>query len=139
MIKKIDHIGIAVHSLEHSLPFYTDILKLPLLKIEEVASEKVKIAFLQIGESKLELLEPTEADSPIKKFLDQRGEGIHHIALGVESIQSRINELKEQGIRMIQDQPKQGAHGAFVAFMHPKSTGSVLYELCERGKQGEAE
>lgn len=138
MIKKIDHIGIAVHSLEQSLPFYTDVLKLPLLKVEEVVSEKVKVAFLQIGESKLELLEPTDADSPIKKFLDTRGEGIHHIALGVESIQSRVNEMKEHGIRMIQDQPKQGAGGALVAFMHPKSTGSVLYELCEKAKQGEA-
>lgn len=134
MIKKIDHIGIAVHSLEQSLPFYTDILKLPLLKVEEVASEKVKIAFLQVGESKLELLEPTEANSPIKKFLDQRGEGIHHIALGVESIQARISEIKEQGIRMIQDQPKEGADGSFIAFLHPKSTGGVLYELCEKGK-----
>lgn len=134
MIKKIDHIGIAVHSLEQSLPFYTDILKLPLLKVEEVASEKVKIAFLQVGESKLELLEPTEADSPIKKFLDQRGEGIHHIALGVESIQARISEIKEQGIRMIQDQPKEGADGSFITFLHPKSTGGVLYELCEKRK-----
>lgn len=134
MIKKIDHIGIAVHSLEQSLPFYTDILKLPLLKVEEVASEKVKIAFLQVGESKLELLEPTEANSPIKKFLDQRGEGIHHIALGVESIQARISEIKEQGIRMIQDQPKEGADGSFIAFLHPKSTGGVLYELCEKRK-----
>lgn len=132
MIKKVDHIGIAVRSLDEALPFYTEILQLPLLRIEEVESEKVKVAFLQAGETKLELLEPTCAESPIAKHIEKRGEGIHHIALGVDSIQERINEIKEKGIRMIQDVPKVGAGGAMVAFMHPKSTGSVLYELCEK-------
>lgn len=137
MIKKVDHIGIAVKSLEHALPFYTDVLKLPLLGIEEVDSEKVKVAFLKAGETKLELLEPTSEDSPIAGYIEKRGEGIHHVALGVDSIQERINEMKENGIRMIQDAPKKGAGGALVAFMHPKSTGSVLYELCEKNREVE--
>lgn len=132
MIKKVDHIGIAVRSLDEVLPFYTEILQLPLLGIEEVDSEKVRVAFLKAGETKLELLEPTSVESPIAKHIKNRGEGIHHIALGTDSIQERINEIKEKGIRMIQDVPKVGAGGAMVAFMHPKSTGSVLYELCEK-------
>lgn len=132
LIKKIDHIGIAVRSLDEALPFYTEILKLPLLGVEEVESEKLKIAFLKAGETKLELLEPTNEDSAVAKFIEKRGEGLHHVALGVDSIQDRINEIKEKGIRMIQDVPKTGAGGAKVAFMHPKSTGSVLYELCEK-------
>ncbi|KOP83362.1 methylmalonyl-CoA epimerase [Cytobacillus solani] len=132
MIKKIDHIGIAVRSLDEALPFYTEILKLPLLGMEEVESEKLRVAFLKAGETKLELLEPTHEDSAVAKFIEKRGEGLHHVALGVDSIQDRINEIKEKGIRMIQDVPKTGAGGAKVAFMHPKSTGSVLYELCEK-------
>lgn len=132
MIKKIDHIGIAVHSIENAIPFYTEVLHLPLLGIEEVESEKVRVAFLKIGESKLELLEPLSKDSAIAFFLEKRGEGIHHVALAVDSIQERINEMKEKGIRMINDTPKTGAGGASVAFMHPKSTGGVLLEYCEK-------
>jgi methylmalonyl-CoA/ethylmalonyl-CoA epimerase len=132
LVNKIDHIGIAVHSIEKALPFYTDILNLTLLGIEEVESEKVKIAFLKIGESKLELLEPMSKESAIANFLEKRGEGIHHIALAVDSIQDRIDEIKEKGIRMINDTPKPGAGGAMVAFMHPKSTGGVLFEYCEK-------
>ncbi|MBS4191154.1 methylmalonyl-CoA epimerase [Bacillus sp. FJAT-49705] len=132
MIKKVDHIGIAVRSLDEALPFYTEILKLPLLGIEEVESEKLKVAFLKAGETKLELLEPTSQESAVAKFIEKRGEGLHHVALGVDSIQERINEMKEKGIRMLQDSPKIGAGGAEVAFMHPKSTGSVLYEFCEK-------
>ena len=109
-------------------------LGLPFLGIEEVESEQVKVAFLQAGEAKLELLEPLSAESAVAKFIEKRGEGIHHVALGVEDITERIRELKEHGIRMIQDAPKRGAGGAWVAFMHPKSTGGVLYELCERMK-----
>ena len=135
MIKKIDHIGIAVRSIEQSLPFYTEVLKLPFLGVEEVPSEQVKVAFLKLGEAKIELLEPSSADSGVAKFIEKRGEGIHHVALGVESIQERIDELKINGIRMIQDQPKAGAHHALVAFMHPKSTGDVLYDLCERKEE----
>ena len=134
MVKKVDHIGVAVKSLEETLPFYTEVLRLPLLAIEEVESEKVKVAFLEVGETHIELLEPTSDDSAIAKYIEKRGEGIHHIALGVESIQDRLNELKEKGIRLIQEEPKIGAGGAKVAFLHPKSTSGVLYELCERGK-----
>ncbi|KAB2338438.1 methylmalonyl-CoA epimerase [Cytobacillus depressus] len=132
MIKKVDHIGIAVRSLDEALPFYTDILKLPLLGVEEVESEQLKVAFLQIGETKLELLEPISSESAVAKFIEKRGEGLHHVALGVSSIQDRINEMKEKGITMLNDVPKRGAGGAEVAFMHPKSTGKVLYEFCER-------
>ncbi|WHY84552.1 methylmalonyl-CoA epimerase [Neobacillus novalis] len=132
MIKKVDHIGIAVKSLEQTLPFYTNVLKLTLLAIEEVDTQKVKVAFLQAGQTKLELLEPTSEESPIAKFIEKRGEGIHHVALGVESIEERIIEMNEKGIRMIDEQPRLGAGGAHIAFMHPKSTSGVLYELCEK-------
>ncbi|MDQ6599563.1 MULTISPECIES: methylmalonyl-CoA epimerase [Bacillus] len=132
MIKKVDHIGIAVQSLEKALPFYTEVLKLPLIAIEEVASEKLKVAFLSAGETKIELLEPASPESTVAKFIEKRGEGIHHVALGVESIEERIREMKENGIRMISDEPKIGAGGAHVAFMHPKSASGVLYELCEK-------
>ncbi|ETI66677.1 methylmalonyl-CoA epimerase [Neobacillus vireti] len=138
MIKKVDHIGIAVKSLEHTLPFYTNVLKLTLLAIEEVDSQKVKVAFLQAGQTKLELLEPTSEESPIAKFIEKRGEGIHHVALGVESIEERIIEMNEKGIRMIDEQPRLGAGGAHIAFMHPKSSSGVLYELCEKkGMKGQ--
>lgn len=132
MIKKVDHIGIAVKSLDKALPLYTDVLKLPLLGIETVESEGVKVAFLQAGETNIELLEPLSADSPIAKFIEKRGEGINHIALGVESIYENLEEMKEQGIHLIHDEPKEGAHGSLVAFVHPKSTMGVLYELVEK-------
>ncbi|PLR86035.1 methylmalonyl-CoA epimerase [Bacillus canaveralius] len=132
MIKKVDHIGIAVKSILEALPFYTEILNLPLIGMEEVASEKLKVAFLDAGNIKLELLEPIAADSAVAKFIEKRGEGIHHVAFGVESIQERIEEIRTKGIKMIHDIPKTGAGGALVAFMHPKSTGSVLFELCEK-------
>ncbi|MBO0960833.1 methylmalonyl-CoA epimerase [Neobacillus sp. MM2021_6] len=132
MIKKVDHIGIAVRSLDETLPFYTDVLKLTLLGIEEVASQKVRVAFLQAGETKLELLEPVSAESTIAAFIEKRGEGIHHVALGVTSIEARIAEMKENGIRMIDEQPRPGAGGADIAFMHPSSSSGVLYELCEK-------
>lgn len=139
MIKKIDHIGIAVKSLEEALPFYVEVLHLKLEGIEEVESEQVKVAFLKIGEVKLELLEPTTNESPIAKFIEKKGEGIHHIALGVDSINERIAQIKAQGIEMIHDKAKIGAHGAKVAFMHPKSTGRVLLELCEKKQKEEIE
>lgn len=132
MINKVDHIGIAVISLEESLPYYTDVLKLKLLGIEAVESQKVKVAFLDTGNTHIELLEPIGNDGAIAKFIEKRGQGIHHIALGVTSIEERIQEIKEQGIKMIDAEPRLGAGGAHVAFMHPKSTGSVLFELCEK-------
>lgn len=131
MIKNIDHIGIAVRSLEESLPLYTDTLKLKLEGIETVESQGVKVAFILAGNTRLELLEALTSGSPIAKFIDKRGEGIHHVALGVEDIEARIKELKQSGLRMIDDTSRKGAHAADVAFVHPKSTAGVLYELCE--------
>lgn len=130
--KKIDHIGIAVSSIEGALPFYVGSLKLPLLGIEEVESQGVKVAFLQLGESKIELLEPLSEESPIAKFIEKRGEGIHHLALAVGDIDRRIEEIRENGVRMINETAVEGADGAKVAFLHPKSAGGVLYELCEK-------
>lgn len=131
LTKKISHIGIAVKSLEHSIPFYTKILGLNLEGLEEIESENVKVAFLRIGESRFELLEPTSENSPIYKFIQKRGEGIHHIAIDVEDIESRIRSLSKNGIQFINTEPKLGAHHSKIAFMHPKSTQGVLFELCE--------
>lgn len=131
---KIDHIGIAVKSIENTLPFYVNQLHLELEGMEEVESEQVKVAFLRIGESRIELLEPTSEHSPIYKFLEKRGEGIHHIALGVNDIEQRLEELKTNGIPLINEQPKIGAGQAKIAFIHPKSASGVLYELCEKEK-----
>ncbi|HET7522470.1 MAG TPA: methylmalonyl-CoA epimerase [Bacillales bacterium] len=130
--EKIDHIGIAVSSLDEALPFYVNHLKLKLDGIEEVDSEGVKVAFLTVGETRFELLEPLSDDSPIAKFLEKRGEGIHHIALGVKDIAGRVSELKDNGVRMLNEEPKAGAEGAEVAFIHPKSAHGVLLELCEK-------
>ena len=132
MIKKVDHIGIAVSSLKEAIPFYTDLLQLELIGMEEVESQKIRVAFIKAGETKLELLEPISEESVIAKFIEKHGQGIHHIAFGVNSIEERIHELKTNGIRMIDEQPRIGAGGASIAFIHPKSTGSVLLELCER-------
>ncbi|WP_042145833.1 methylmalonyl-CoA epimerase [Paucisalibacillus sp. EB02] len=129
--KKISHIGIAVKSIEQSLPFYTKILGLELEGIEEIDSESVKVAFLKIGDSRFELLEATTDNSPIHKFIVKRGEGIHHIALDVEDIEARMRSLSKNGIEFINPEPKTGAHRSQIAFMHPKSTQGVLFELCE--------
>src|SRR5699024_5199810 len=130
-IKKIAHIGIADKRLEDSLPFYRDVLKVNVEAIEEVEYEKVKVAFLQVGETHLELLDPLEDDSPIQKFIEKRGEGIHHVALEVDDINERLTDMRESGIRLINEEPKDGAGNAQIAFLHPKSTNGVLYELCE--------
>lgn len=134
--KKINHIGIAVKSIDQSLPFYVNHLHMTLDKIEEVASEQVKVAFLKIGESKIELLEPTSKESPIARFIEKKGEGVHHIALDVDDIHARIEALKKQGIHMINEQAKEGADSSLIAFLHPKSTGGVLLELTEKVVQG---
>nr|WP_241657841.1 methylmalonyl-CoA epimerase [Anaerobacillus alkaliphilus] len=130
--KKVDHIGIAVKSIDETLPFYLNHLKLELLGIEEVSTQKVRVAFLKIGESKLELLEPMSEESPIANYIAKRGEGLHHVALAVDNIELRLNELKEQGVRLIHEQPVKGAANASVAFLHPKSAHGVLYEYCEK-------
>ncbi|SER78755.1 methylmalonyl-CoA epimerase [Psychrobacillus sp. OK032] len=131
-MEKVDHIGIAVKSIEESLPYYTETLGLKLLNIEEVASEKVRVAFIDSGNVKLELLEPIDESSAVHSFIEKKGEGIHHVAFGVTNIQERLNELKEKGVKLIQETPKVGAGGAQVAFIHPKASGGVLYELCDK-------
>ncbi len=131
-MKKVDHIGIAVRDLNAVLPYYTDTLGLPLLKIEEVESQKVRVAFIDAGNVKLELLEPMDEQNAIFKFLEKKGEGIHHIAFGVDNIEERMDELRKNGVQLLSDQPKPGAGGAMVAFLHPKSSNGVLYELCEK-------
>lgn len=132
MIKKIDHIGIAVKSIEESLGLYTDIFGLTLQGIEVVEEQKVKTAFLPIKDTEFELLESTDADGPIAKFIDKKGQGIQHIALEVDDIEKALEEMKAKGIRLIDETPRYGAGGAKIAFLHPKSTQGVLIELCQR-------
>jgi methylmalonyl-CoA/ethylmalonyl-CoA epimerase len=131
-LNKIEHIGIAVKSIEESLKYYEDILGLKCYTIEEVKEQKVKTAFLRIGETKLELLEATSNDSPIAKFIEKRGEGIHHIAFDTDEIKETLNELKNKGIRLIDETSRKGAEGLEIAFLHPKSTGGVLTEICKK-------
>lgn len=133
MLKKISHIGIAVHSLEASIPFYRDVLGMEFEGTEVVAEQKVRVAFLVIGESRIELLEPTAADSPIARFLEKHGEGTHHLAYEVDDLAATLVGLKEQGVRLIDETPRIGAHNARIAFIHPKASGGVLTELCEAG------
>jgi methylmalonyl-CoA/ethylmalonyl-CoA epimerase len=133
MLTKINHIGIAVKSLNDSLPFYRDNLGMAFLGLEEVAEQKVKVAMLQVGESKIELLEPTSEDSPVAKFIEKNGPGIHHLAYEVENIEAAIAKLLADGARMIDEKPRSGAHGTRIAFVHPKSSNGVLTELCQPG------
>jgi methylmalonyl-CoA/ethylmalonyl-CoA epimerase len=134
VLTKINHIGIAVKSLEETLPFYREQLAMPFAGIEEVAEQKVRVAMLQIGESKIELLEPTSDDSPVAKFIEKNGPGIHHVAYEVEDIEAAIARMMAGGARMIDEIPRCGAHGTLIAFVHPKSSHSVLTELCQCGK-----
>ncbi|UOQ46454.1 methylmalonyl-CoA epimerase [Halobacillus salinarum] len=133
--EKINHIGIAVESLEEALPFYQHTLGLSIDAVEEVASEQVRVAFMKIGDTRIELLEPTSENSPIQKFITKKGQGIHHIALEVDDIEMRISQYKEQNVSLINDQPKTGAHESQIAFIHPKAANGVLYELCQPGKK----
>ena len=133
MLQKINHIGIAVQSLDATLPFYRDGLNMPFCGIEEVADQKVRVAMLGIGESKIELLEPTSPDSPIAKFLEKNGSGIHHIAYEVMDVAEAIQHMLKEGARMVDQEPRQGAHGTKIAFVHPKSSHGVLTELCQVG------
>lgn len=132
-IKHIDHIGIAVKSIDQAGRFYTDVLGLPIQGVETVRDQKVNVAFIPITDSEIELLESTEADGPVARYIDSRGEGIQHIAYRVENIEEALAELKEKGIRLIDQEPRKGAGGAKIAFIHPKETNGVLVELCERG------
>jgi methylmalonyl-CoA/ethylmalonyl-CoA epimerase len=131
-IRHIDHIGIAVKSIEEGEKSLTDILGLKLQKIETVAEQKVKTGFFPITDSELELLESTQPDGPIAKFIEAKGEGVQHIAFRVENIDDALRELKEKGIRLIDQEPRKGAGGARIAFIHPKETHGVLVELCEK-------
>jgi methylmalonyl-CoA/ethylmalonyl-CoA epimerase len=127
----IEHIGIAVNSLAEAIPFYENVLGLKCYSIEEVADQKVKTAFFMIGQTKIELLESTDPEGPIGKFIEKRGEGIHHIAFAVADLEERLREAEAAGIKLIDLQPRRGAEGLSIAFMHPKSTFGVLTELCE--------
>ena len=131
-ILKIDHLGIAVKSIETGKNFWSDVLGLKFEGVETVAEQKVTTAFFPVGESEVELLESTAPDGPIASHIEKRGEGIQHIALRVEDIEAALNELKAKGIRLIDERPRVGAGGAKIAFLHPKSTNGVLVELCER-------
>ena len=131
MIRKINHIGIAVGSLEDHIPFYRDVLGLSFKGIETVAEQKVRVAMFGVGEVNIELLEPTSPESPIAGFLDKKGEGMHHVAYEVDDIEAQIGTVRQRGLQMIDERPRAGAHGARVAFLHPKSSGRVLTELTQ--------
>lgn len=130
-MNKIEHIGIAVKDLEKSNELFASLFGEPHYKIEEVASEGVKTSFFKSGPNKIELLEATKADSPIAKFIEKKGEGVHHIAFAVENIEKEINRLEEEGFTVLNKVPKKGADNKLVAFLHPKTTNGVLIELCQ--------
>jgi len=131
-IKHIDHIGIAVKGIEQAGKFYTDVLGLTIEDVENVADQKVNVAFIPITDSEVELLESTDPDGPVAKYISARGEGVQHIAFRVENIDNALEELKERGVRLIDETPRKGAGGARIAFIHPKETNGVLVEICER-------
>jgi len=127
----IEHIGIAVKSIEAALPYYENVLGLKCYAIEEVKDQKVKTAFFKVGETKIELLEATDPESTIAKFIEKKGEGVHHIAYAVEGLEEKLQLAAERGVQLIDQKPRKGAEGLNIAFLHPKSTASVLTELCE--------
>ncbi|NLP18787.1 MAG: methylmalonyl-CoA epimerase [Firmicutes bacterium] len=131
-VTRIDHIGIAVKDLEEAAEIYRDFLQLEVTDIEEVPDQKVKVAFIPVGDSEVELLEPTTEDSPVAKFIEKRGEGIHHMALRVDNLEEALARAQAAGIRLIDKTPRPGAGGARIAFLHPRSSNRVLIELCER-------
>jgi methylmalonyl-CoA/ethylmalonyl-CoA epimerase len=133
-IKALNHVGIAVHSIDEQKPYYETELGAQFEHIEEVPSQKVRVAFFKVGDVRLELLEPTDPSSPVQTFLKKRGEGLHHLAFTVDDIEARIAELMQSGLRMIDEAPRPGAHHMQIAFIHPKSTFGVLTELCELPK-----
>lgn len=132
-ISHIEHLGIAVKNIEESLPFYEEVLGLKCYNIETVEDQKVKTAFLKVGDTKIELLEPTAPDSPIAKFLETRGQGVHHVAYAVaDGVHNALVDAEAKGVRLIDKAPRKGAEGLNIAFLHPKSTEGVLTELCEK-------
>ncbi|MDR1652362.1 MAG: methylmalonyl-CoA epimerase [Prevotellaceae bacterium] len=130
----IEHIGIAVRSLETSIPYYEKVLGLKCYNIETVEDQKVKTAFFKVGQTKIELLEPTSPESTIAKFIEKKGEGVHHIAYAVPDVALALQEAEAAGVQLIDKAPRAGAEGLNIAFLHPKSTGGVLTELCEQPK-----
>ena len=132
-VTKLDHVGIAVKQMEEALAFYRDVLGIPPSGEEVIEEQKVRVAFLPVGDTELELLESTTPDGPVARFIEKRGEGIQHIALRVESIEDALQELREKGYRLIDQQPRYGAGNARIAFLHPGSAGGILLELSERG------
>jgi methylmalonyl-CoA/ethylmalonyl-CoA epimerase len=128
----IEHIGIAVKNLDEAIKFYENVFGLKCYSIETVPDQKVKTAFFQIGQTKIELLESTEPEGPIGKFIEKRGEGIHHIAFASDGIEKALKELSQKGIKLIDEKPRKGAEGLNIAFLHPKNTFGVLTELCEK-------
>jgi methylmalonyl-CoA epimerase len=134
-LKNIDHIGIAVSNLQESLSFWETSLGIELHGIEEVAEQNVRTAFLPVGDTEIELLEPTSADSSVARFIEKHGEGLHHIAIRVDDIEAALAEMKAKGIQLIDEKPRNGASGARIAFVHPKATHGVLLELCERKRK----
>ncbi|MDD3075825.1 MAG: methylmalonyl-CoA epimerase [Proteiniphilum sp.] len=130
-ITHIEHIGIAVKSIEEQLPYYEGILGLKCYNVETVEDQKVKTAFFKIGSTKIELLEPTSEESTIAKYIEKKGEGVHHIAYATKNVNEALKEAEEKGVRLIDKEARGGAEGLRIAFLHPKSTGSVLTELCE--------
>lgn len=135
MIKKIDHIGIAVHSIEQAAKLYEALLGLKITATEVVEEQKVKVAFLPTGDSEVELLESTDPEGPVAKFIAARGEGIQHLAFRVDNLEEMLAALKAAGVRLIDEKPRHGAGGAKIAFLHPKGTFGTLVELCERKDQ----
>ena len=131
-VLKLDHIGIAVKDLQESLKFYEEILGLKCEGTEVVEEQKVRVAFLPVGDTEVELLESTDEEGPIAKFIEKKGEGIQHLAFRVDNIEAAIEEMKEKGVKMIDEKPRYGAGGARIAFCHPKSTNGILVELSER-------
>ena len=127
----IEHIGIAVESIEQALPYWEGTLGLKCYNIEEVADQKVRTAFLRLGETKIELLEATSPESAVAKFIEKRGTGVHHIAYAVKNIEAALAEMEASGVQLLDKTPRKGAEGLSIAFLHPKSTGGVLTELCE--------
>jgi methylmalonyl-CoA/ethylmalonyl-CoA epimerase len=130
-ISHIEHIGIAVKDITEAIKYYENVLGLKCYSIEEVKDQKVKTAFFKIGETKIELLEATDDESSIAKFIEKKGEGIHHIAFAVDKLQESLNEVENKGVQLIDKKPRKGAEGLNIAFLHPKSTCGVLTEFCE--------
>jgi len=127
----IEHIGIAVKNLDESIKYYEEVLGLECYNVEEVADQKVKTAFFKVGDTKIELLESTDPEGPIGKFIEKKGQGIHHMAFAVNNIEDQLKHAEDKGVRLIDKAPRKGAEGLDIAFLHPKSTFGVLTELCE--------